>query len=121
MQIQTNTDNTIEHNEALASHVESVVKESLNRFGDQLTRVEIHLSETRDHKSGGTHRCVMEARIAGHPPITITDHAAGLHQSIHGAVEKLKRSIDHTLGRISDSAKSSRIVAGADSEESKEQ
>jgi ribosome-associated translation inhibitor RaiA len=112
MQIQTNTDNTIERHEPLTRHVESVVKEALSRFSKQITRVVVHLSDTNDYKSSnGDHRCMMEARIEGHPPIAASDHGASLHQAIHGAAEKLKRSIDSTLGRISDGAKDSGIVA----------
>jgi ribosomal subunit interface protein len=122
MQIQTNTDNTIELHEPLARHVESVVSEGLSRFSEHITRVEVHLGETNDYKSSnGDHRCLMEARIEGHPPIAASDHAASLHQAIHGAAEKLKRSIDSTLGRIKDSANGSSFVAEAASEETDEQ
>jgi ribosomal subunit interface protein len=121
MQIQTNTDNTIERHEPLTRHVESVVKEALSRFSEHITRVVVHLSETNDHKSSsGDHRCLMEARVEGHPPIAASDHAASLHQAIHGAAEKLKRSIDSTLGRINDSAKGSNIVTEVVPEENEE-
>jgi ribosomal subunit interface protein len=118
MQIQTNTDNTIELHEPLTRHVESVVKEGLSRFSEHITRVEVHLSETNDHKSSsGDHRCLMEARVEGHPPIAASDHAASLHQAIHGAAEKLKRSVESTLGRIKDSNKGIKFVAEAVPEE----
>ncbi|MDB5762009.1 MAG: ribosomal subunit interface protein [Herminiimonas sp.] len=118
MQIQINTDNTIERHEPLTRHVESVVKETLSRFSEHITRVMVHLGETNDSKSGsGDHRCLMEARIEGHPPIAASDHAASLHQAIHGAADKLKRSIDSTLGRINDSAKGGNIVSEAVPEE----
>jgi ribosomal subunit interface protein len=108
MQIQTNTDNTIERHEPLTRHVESVVKEALSRFSDRVTRVVVHLSDSNDSKSSdGDHRCLMEARIEGHPPIAASDHGASMHQAIQAAAEKLKRSIDSTLGRISASAKDS--------------
>jgi ribosomal subunit interface protein len=121
MQIQTNTDNKIELHEPLTRHVESVVKEALSRFSKQISRVVVHLSDTNDYKSSnGDHRCLMEARIEGHPPIAASDHGASLHQAIHGAAEKLKRSIDSTLGRINDSAKGSSIVPKAAPEENDE-
>jgi len=119
MQIQTNTDNSIECHEPLTNHVESVVKEALSRFSKQITRVVVHLSDTNDYRSSsGDHRCMMEARIEGHPPIAASDHGASLHQAIHGAAEKLKRAIDSTLGRISDSTtKGNSIVVEAMPEE----
>jgi ribosome-associated translation inhibitor RaiA len=121
MQIQIDTDNTIERHEPLTRHVESVVKDTLSRFSDQITRVVVHLSQTNDSRSSsGDHRCMMEGRVEGHPPIAVSDHAASLHQAIHGAAEKLKRSIDSTLGRINDSAKGSGNLAEAAPEENDE-
>lgn len=106
MQIQVNTDNTLASHAPLVSHVESVVKESLERFVERISRVEVHLSVVNDHKNkGGEHRCLMEARMEGHPPIAASDHAESTHQAIHGAADKLKRAIESTLGRIDDVAK----------------
>jgi ribosome-associated translation inhibitor RaiA len=79
------------------------------------------MGETNDYKSrNGDHRCMMEARIEGHPPIAASDHAASMHQAIHGAAEKLKRSIDNTLGRINATAKGSNIATEAGPEENEE-
>ncbi|HEY8026839.1 MAG TPA: HPF/RaiA family ribosome-associated protein [Burkholderiaceae bacterium] len=106
MQIQVNSDNTLASHAPLVSHVESVVKESLERFVERISRVEVHLSVVNDHKNkGGEHRCLMEARMEGHPPIAASDHAESTHQAIHGAADKLKRAIESTLGRIDDVAK----------------
>lgn len=122
MQIQTNTDNTVENHKPLTAHVETVVQEALSRLSEHITRVVVHLSETNDHqRSGGDHRCLMEARIEGHPPIAASDHATSMHQAIQGAAEKLKRAIDSTLGRISSSTKGNAVVAEADPEESEQQ
>jgi ribosome-associated translation inhibitor RaiA len=112
MQIQTNSDHTIKNHESLAAHVESVVQEALSKVSEHITRVVVHLSETNDHQhSGGDYRCVMEARIEGHPPFATSDHAASLHQAIQGAAEKLKRTIDSTLGRINDNTKRGSVIA----------
>ena len=114
MEIQTNTDKSIEGNEALTSHVDTVARETLSRFSHQITRLVVHLGRGKDAKSTtGDHRCMMEARIHGHPPIVAHDHEPNLHQAIHGAAEKLKRAIDSTVGRMSAGAKGGdRIVDG---------
>ena len=114
MEIQTNTDNTIERHEPLTKHVETVVREVLGRFDQQITRVVVHLSEGKDAKSAvGDHRCMMEARLHGHAPIVANDHAASLHQAIQGAADKLKRALVSALGRLSTGAKGGeRIVDG---------
>jgi ribosome-associated translation inhibitor RaiA len=74
----------------------------LERFSDQVTRVEVHLSdENSDKKSGGADiRCLLEARLAGRQPVAVTDEAATLEQAVDGAVRKMRRSLDSTLGRL---------------------
>ena len=49
---------------------------------------------------GADKRCTMEARIAGHQPLAVSHHAAGLDEAFRGAAEKLKRALDSTLGRL---------------------
>ncbi len=101
MQIHVNTDKTIERHAGLDDHVNTVVSTALNRFGEHISRVEVHLSNNNAQKSAdGEIRCTMEARINGYQPIAVSDHDATLHQAISGAVEKLKRSIDSTLERL---------------------
>lgn len=111
MQIQINSDSSIERHEPLSKHVETVVKNTLNHFSEHITRVEVHLSDTNGQKSGDAdNRCLMEVRLQGHQPIAVSDHAATLHQSIQGAADKLKRSLESTLGRLSDSPKGRQII-----------
>ena len=101
MHVQVNTDNHIEGREVLATRVEAVVQESLRRFSDQITRVEVHLSDENSRKGGqDDKRCMMEARLEGRRPTAVTHHAATLDQAIDGAADKLQRSIESTLGRL---------------------
>lgn len=103
MQIKVNTDNSIELHEPLATHVQNVVSDALNRFADQITRVEVHLSDAKNQKGeDGDNRCLIEARMVHHQPIAVSDHGPNLHQAIIGAAEKLKRSVDSTVGRLHD-------------------
>jgi ribosome-associated translation inhibitor RaiA len=44
----------------------------------------------------------MEARLEGHQPIAVTHEAETIDQAIDGAADKLKRLLDHTLGRLRD-------------------
>jgi ribosome-associated translation inhibitor RaiA len=102
MQIQINTDNNIEGNDRLAQQVEVAVRHALDRFSAQVTRVEVHLSDENSDKKFGTgdKRCLLEARLAGLQPISVTHEAATLEQAVDGAVEKLARSLESTLGRL---------------------
>jgi ribosome-associated translation inhibitor RaiA len=102
MHIQINTDDNITNSDALAERIEATVRDVLERFSDQVTRVELHLSdENSDKKSGGADiRCLLEARLAGRQPVAVTDEAATLEQAVDGAVRKMRRSLDSTLGRL---------------------
>ncbi|MFS2007072.1 HPF/RaiA family ribosome-associated protein [Duganella sp. CT11-25] len=104
MQININADKTIDRHASLDQHVQSVVSNALHRFGEQITSVEVHLSDNLGQKSAdGDNRCLMEARLTGYKPIAVSDHAATLHQAIGGSADKLKRAIDSALGRLHDS------------------
>jgi ribosome-associated translation inhibitor RaiA len=102
MIIQINTDSNIEGNRELAQQVETVVGDSLERFGDQITRVEVHLSDENSDKKFGAEdkRCLLEARLAGLQPLAVSHQAATMEQAVDGAVDKLMRSIDTTLGKL---------------------
>ncbi len=62
MQIQVNTDNNVEGRDDLIQQVAADVGLALQRFGDRLTRVEIHLSdESAGRVTGADMRCTIEA------------------------------------------------------------
>ena len=103
MQIQLNSDRNIDINDALDAHLRTTVEDSLSRFGDSITRVEVHLSDENDGKGGDNDKsCVMEARLKGRQPIAVTHQAASLELSIDGAADKLERLVESTLGRLRD-------------------
>ena len=104
MQIQTNTDASIESPEGLTAQVSSAVESALSRFSDHITRVEVHLSDENSGKKGGNSdmRCMMEARLEGRQPAAVTHHAATVDQAVDGAAGKLARMIESTLGRLRD-------------------
>ena len=52
MQIQFNTDESVDGRDALGRHAEEVVRRALSRFSDDVTRVEIHLSDVNGQKAG---------------------------------------------------------------------
>lgn len=103
MKIQVNTDANIQGTEALEQQTQATVESVLGHLAEHITRVEIHLSDENSAKGGDDDkRCMMEARLENHQPIAVTDEAATIDQAIDGAAEKLKRSLDHTLGRLHD-------------------
>lgn len=95
MQVLLNTDTHVDGRQAMATHLESVVKEALHRFGDHVTRVEAHLTDAVSHTKSSPDdiQCMLEARLVGMTPVVVKDHAATAHQAIAGAVDKLKRAV----------------------------
>ena len=101
MQIQINTDHNIHGYESAAASVVATVENALRRFSAHITRVEVHLGDENASKRGSDDkRCMMEARLEGHPPVAVTHHAATIGQAIDGAAEKLLHRIERTLGRL---------------------
>lgn len=102
MIIQINTDNNIEGDADLEQQITDLVSDGLEHFSEQVTRVEVHLSDENSENKSGTDdkRCLMEARLAGLQPVSVSDQAATLEQAVDGAIEKLKRSLDSTIGRL---------------------
>jgi ribosome-associated translation inhibitor RaiA len=106
MQIHINTDNTIDGHAPLTTHAEAVVNETLSRFSERISHVEVHLSTVNDHKkTGGEFHCLMDAQIVGHQPIVASETASSVHQAIRGAAERLRKTINSTFGRINDNTK----------------
>lgn len=101
MQIQFNTDKNVILNEEQIDSSTSLISEELSRFGAQITRLEIHLSDEDGNKDGfNDKRCMVEARLAGMKPIAVTDHANTHEQAILGAIDKLKTSLEKITGRL---------------------
>lgn len=103
MKIQINTDNNIAGREALAEQAEATVESTLGHLAEHISRVEVHLSDENSNKAGShDKRCMIEARLEGHQPIAVSDEAESIGQAIDGAAGKIKRSLDHILGRLND-------------------
>ncbi|MCB1166570.1 MAG: HPF/RaiA family ribosome-associated protein [Leptospiraceae bacterium] len=101
MHVEINTDNHIEGKEGLLTHVEDVVRKSMSHFSGQVTRVEVFLKDENAAKAGPQDKkCTMEARISSHQPLAVSYEADNLHTAIDGAADKLKRAVEHTLGKL---------------------
>lgn len=101
MQIQVNSDNHIDNSVRLEEWVRATVSSRLERFEEDLTRIEVHLADENGEKSGADDkRCQMEARPKKHQPISVTHKAESLEQAIEGAAEKLSHALEHLYGRL---------------------
>ena len=101
MQVLLNTDPHTDGRHEMAAHLETVVKDALGRFGEQITRVEAHLADANSHVKASPDEihCTLEARLVGLEPVVVKDHAGTAHQAIQGAVGKMKRAVTTALAK----------------------
>ena len=100
MQILVNHDNHVRVGEAVSARLAGVIETSLQRYGDRVTRIEMHLTDENTHKGGAAdHRCVIEARLANLAPIAVTNRAEEFQAAFEGALEKLRHALERALGK----------------------
>jgi ribosome-associated translation inhibitor RaiA len=117
MEVNVNTDNTIQRHQGLDERVRVQVEEAIGRFGDHVRRVDVHLSnENREKHADGSNYCMMEALVSGYAPVVVHAHAENLQLSINGAVSKLKRALDSAIGRLNDKNKREPLPVDAESD-----
>jgi ribosome-associated translation inhibitor RaiA len=103
MQVQVHTDDHIHGGESLAQWVQDEATSRLARFRDNITRLEVFLTDLDAGKSGANDkRCRVEARVAGRQPVTVTADASKMATAFIDSVEKLMRALDADLGRVKD-------------------
>jgi hypothetical protein len=100
MIVQFNTDHNITASETMSAGVIARITDELSHYSSHITRVEAHLTEENGHKEGvHDKRCVLEARVEGHNPIAVTNHAANNHEAVGGAISKLKSALETVIGK----------------------
>ncbi len=100
MEIQVNTNHTIDGNDELRRETTKIVERSMARFAEQITRIEIHLSDVNGERGGEDKRCVLEARLAGRQPVAVTHESGTVPTALAGATRKMTTLLDSTLGRL---------------------
>jgi len=114
MQIQVNSDNHIESSIRLEEWVRTTVESTLERYDEDLTRVEVHIRDENGDKPGPHDiRCQMEARPKGHQPISVTHKADSLAQAVDGAAVKLDHALEHLFGKLRGNKRGSAAINGA--------
>lgn len=101
MQIHVHTDHNLAGGEKFISYVKGVIESTLVHVSERISSVEVHVSDENGAKTGhADKRCMIEARLEGHQPIAVTNHALSVDEAVDGALEKLGRSLESTLGRL---------------------
>ena len=102
MIIQFNTDKNTNGSEEFTAPYIRQIESELDRFSDNITRIEVHLSAEDGHKDGvNAKRCLLEARIEHRPPIAVSSQADTHDQAISGALDKLNASLDTIMDKLS--------------------
>ena len=103
MQVQVHTDDHIHGGESLAQWIQDESGTRLARFRENITRLEVFLTDVDAGKSGADDkRCRIEARVAGRQPVAVTAEADKTATAFISAVDKLTRALDADLGRVKD-------------------
>ena len=99
MKVQVNTSNDIENKETLERWASDYLNEHLARFEQDLTSIEVQLSDENKAVKGGAvdKRCMMEARVNGRAPIAVTNYAPDQNLAFRGAADKLAAALDHAF------------------------
>jgi hypothetical protein len=100
MRIQVNSDKTINVDAGLTLFVRDEVNRAFDRFAKELTRVEIHLGDIDNKKTGrADKRCLVEVRPAGDRPVTASAIARTTDSAVDGALKKMKRLLTTFFGK----------------------
>jgi len=102
MQVQVNTGNGLENKETLDRWADEYLNEALARFNQEITRIEVQLTDENCGKKGGAAdmRCMLEARLNGHAPLAVNHHGATQDEAFRGATQRLINLLEHTIGKL---------------------
>ena len=100
MIIQLNTDNHIDGHAELSQTVTTQLEQSLARFADRITRVEVHFHDENGDRGGPADKtCVLEARLSGEDPVAVRHSAAAIPAALHGARDKMVHLLTKHYGK----------------------
>ncbi|BAU56471.1 HPF/RaiA family ribosome-associated protein [Halorhodospira halochloris] len=100
MQIQINPGSGVHISEALERNIHEALGAIDRRFGDQLTRIEVHFQDVNGPKGGVNKHCRIEARPRGLDPVIAENTAEDAYDSARGAARKLESVLDTRFGKL---------------------
>lgn len=100
MKVLVNSDKTIAVDASLTRFVVGEVRRVLSRFDASLTRVEVHLSDINNLRTGKPDkRCLIEARPKAGAPRTASATTTKVASAVNQALGKMRRSLTTFFGR----------------------
>lgn len=101
MQIQFNTDKNIEGTEMLETFVSEKVRHALKHYVNNITRIEVHLSDQNANKGGiDDIQCKIEARVEGMQPMIVISKSSSKEIALDDAVDKMKATLGTVIGKM---------------------
>lgn len=101
MEVFFNTDKNIEGKERVEAYFTDRIKDDLKHFEDQVTRVEVHLSDNDGAKSGAKDKkCIIEVRPKGLNPMAVTSNEDKIEKAIDSATKKIASKLKTSLGKL---------------------
>ncbi|MBA4301963.1 MAG: hypothetical protein C0433_17955 [Cyclobacterium sp.] len=101
MIVQLNTDKNIEGTAGLETFVSEKVNSGLKHFVENITRIEVHLSDQNGDKGGSDDiHCKIEARLEGIQPVIVVGKSGSKEKALDEAVDKMKAKLGTVMGKI---------------------
>ena len=101
MIVQLNTDKNIEGTARLESFVSEKISHGLKHFAENITRVEVHLSDQNGEKEGSDDiHCKIEARLEGIQPAIVVGKSGSTEKALDEAIDKMKAKLGTIMGKI---------------------
>jgi len=102
MHIQINTDKNISGHETMTKRVHEILEHILVHFTGRITRLEVHLSDEDSASKSGVmdKRCLLEVRLAGREPTSVSELALTVEQAVTGAARKMVSLLESELGKL---------------------
>ena len=103
MQIQFNTDASVQGSDSMTEWATREVSERLSRFRDSITRVEVHMTDVNGTRhADNDKRCLLEIRLSGRQPQSVTHTASKVTDALTGACAKAQNLLETLMGKERD-------------------
>ena len=94
MIIQFDTAHKLHADEAFKAPLIVILKDKLDEFDHQVSRLEVHLTDENGNKDGpNDKRCLLEAHLPGMLHVVVTDHSHSYEQAVDRASDKMVASL----------------------------
>lgn len=103
MIITFNTDNNVQGGDAFIAPLRAILHQKFEKYMHKISKIKVHLTDENGSKKGvDDKRCLLEAHIDSMEPIVCMNVAATYEESLSGAIQHLKTSLNKKLEKLED-------------------